>query len=142
VRHFSRFLRSGPRSCRHRQVIVVCWTLLKSEKWRTRLSARPATSVFVRVNVGAQNRVHTREMAFPLSLEPFEHVAVNAQMHGGLSARHNDPGAFPEIFADGRGFRRVDPCLTCAASGFSFDRAQRISHGSIFLRHNGSLSLR
>lgn len=50
------------------------------------LSGRPATSVFVRVNIGAQNRVHAREMALALSLEPLEHVAVavNAQMHGGL----------------------------------------------------------
>jgi hypothetical protein len=28
-------------------------------------------------------------MAFALSLEPLEHVAVNAQMHGGLAARHD-----------------------------------------------------
>lgn len=124
------------------QVMVVCWPLLKSEKWRTRLSGRPAPSAFVRVNIGAQNRVHAREMACALSLEPPEHVAVNAQMHGGLAARHDDPGAFPEIFADGRGFRRAGARLTCAAGGFSFDRAQRISHGSIFLRHNGLPSLR
>ncbi len=53
---------------------------------------RPATSAFVRVNIGAQNRVHAREMAFALSLEPLEHVAVKAQMHGGLATRHNYPG--------------------------------------------------
>ena len=83
-------------------------------------------------------------MAFALSLEPLEHVAVNAQMDGGLAARHNDAGAFPEIFADGRGFGRVGACLTCAcaAGGFSLDRGKRISHGSIFLGHNGLLSSR
>ena len=91
------------------------------------MSGRPAASVFLCVNIGAQNRVHAREMAFALSLEPLEHVAVNAQMDGGLAARHDHPGAFPEIFADGRGFRRVDARLTCAAGGFSFDRAQNIS---------------
>ncbi len=98
--------------------------------------------MFLRVDVGAQNRVHAREMACSLSLEPLEHIAVNAQMHGGLAARHDHPGALPEIFADGRSFRRVEARLTCAAGSFPFERAQRISHGSIFLRHNGLLSSR
>lgn len=61
----------------------------------------------VRVNVGAQNGVHARKMAFALFLEPIEYVAVNAKMHGCFAARHDDAGAFPEIFADRRGFRRL-----------------------------------
>ncbi len=88
------------------------------------------TSVLVRVNVRPQNRVHAREMALALSLEPLEHVAVNTQMHGGLASRPNHPCTFPEIFADGRSLRRIGVCLTRAGGGFSLDRAKRISHTS------------
>jgi hypothetical protein len=125
VPHPCVFCKGGQRCCRQEMQAHDC-------------NANPELLLLddVRINIRSQNRVHAREMAFALSLEPLEYVAVNAQMHGGLAAGHDHPGAFPEICADGRGFRRVGSCLTCAAGGFSFDRAQRISHGSIFLLHD------
>jgi len=60
-------------------------------------------------------------MAFALFLEPLEYVAVDAQMDGGLAAWHDDSGAFPEIFADGRGFGplayRLSGIRRCRRSG-------------------------
>jgi len=96
--------------------------------------------VFVRLDVGAQDRVHTCQMTVALFLEPVEYVAVNAKVDRGLAMRHDDAGVFPKIVTEGRGLRRVGACLACAAGDFPFDRAKRISHGSIFLRHAGLLS--
>jgi hypothetical protein len=79
--------------------------------------------VFVRVHVGAQNSVHAGKVALALPLEPLEHVAVNAKMHGRFAARHDNPGTPPKIFADRLGFRRIDASFTCAASDLSFHRA-------------------
>jgi hypothetical protein len=75
-------------------------------------------------------------MTVALFLEPVEYVAVNAKMNGRLALRHNDPGAPPKIVANGRAFAR----FACATGDFPFDRAKRVSHGSIFLRHAGLLS--
>jgi len=96
----------------------------------------------MRVNVGAQNGIHACKVSVALSLEPVEYVAVNAKVHGRFAARHDDPGAFPKIIADRRGFRRGGACPACAASDFLFDRSKRISHDSIFLCHIDLPSMR
>ena len=38
-------------------------------------------------------------MAFALSFEPVEYIAVNTKMHGCFAPLHHDPGAFPKVFA-------------------------------------------
>ena|ERR1700722_684146 len=42
-------------------------------------------SFFIRLDIGAQHRVHPRQMTGALLFEPLEYVAVDSQMHRGFS---------------------------------------------------------
>lgn len=61
----------------------------------------------LRVDIGAQQRVHSREMTLALGFEPIDHVAVEAQMHRGLSRKRRDARVFPEILSERRSFPGV-----------------------------------
>ncbi|MBV8664040.1 MAG: hypothetical protein JO107_13165, partial [Hyphomicrobiales bacterium] len=43
--------------------------------------APPRAASLLRINIGAQHRVHSRKVAFAARLEPFDNVAVDAQMN-------------------------------------------------------------
>jgi hypothetical protein len=53
----------------------------------------------VSIDIGAQHGVHARQMPSAVRLEPINNVAVEPQMDGRLSARHDDARLFPEILA-------------------------------------------
>lgn len=89
------------------------------------------------LDVRAQNCIHACKVTLALFLEPVEYVAVNAEMHGCLALGHDDPRVLPKIVTNRRSLRRVGAGFAGAAGDVSFDRAKRISHGSIFLRHAG-----
>lgn len=53
----------------------------------------------MRLDVRTQYGIHTREMALPLFLEPFENIRVNAKVNRGLTSRHHYAGVFPKTLA-------------------------------------------
>jgi hypothetical protein len=94
-----------------------------------RQAPRKAASALppLRVDIGAQHGVHSREMAFARGLEPVDDVGVEPQMHRGLSGRHNDARVLPEILAERLGFGRVVARFVLAARAPGLDLAKRIS---------------
>ena len=73
------------------------------------------------LHVGTQHRIHPREMARSLCLEPFQDVRIEPKMYRGLAGRHHHPGIPPELVIDRTG-RRVTPRLTRPAGTTGFKR--------------------
>lgn len=77
--------------------------------------------VSMRVDIGAQDGVHSREMPSAARLEPIDNVAVETRMHGGLPARHDDAGLSPKIRSKQFRLGRVGSRSILAARSLGFD---------------------
>lgn len=106
------------------------------------LTRNPSASISLSFHIGSQHGVHARQVALASGLEPLRHIAVQAEMYGGLSARHDDTRAAPECRAEGLCLRRIRTGLILALLPHRFDLAKRVSHDSRFLFHPCPLSVR
>ena len=92
------------------------------------------------IDVGPEHGVHAGKVSLSVGLEPFDHIAVEAEMDRGLPCRHDDAGIFPEVGPEGLGFGGVGAGLVLAVIAHGFDLAKGVSRDGRFLVHLGSLS--
>lgn len=94
----------------------------------------------LRFDVGAENGIHAGQVSFAARPKPFDHVAVEAQVNGGLSRRHRHPRRAPELRAQRLSLRSIRAGAVLARLAQGLDLAQRMSHDSRFPVHLCSLS--
>ena len=80
--------------------------------------------LFLRLDLSAQNRIHARQMSFSVRFEPFDDIAVEAQMHRSLASRHDDPSLPPEFIAERFRFGRIGPRSILPPRTLCFDLAK------------------
>ena len=66
--------------------------------------------LLLRFDVGSENGIHACQVSFAARTEPFDHVAIEAQVNGGLSSRHRYPRGFPEFRAQRLSLRGARAC--------------------------------
>lgn len=58
------------------------------------------------IDVGAENGVHAGQVALAARFESLDHIAVQAQVHAGLAAGHDDSRGLPTLGTETRCARR------------------------------------
>lgn len=81
-------------------------------------------AVFLGLDVGAEDCIHTGEVSGAVGLEPVDNIAVYAQVDGGLALGKGDAGIFPEVSAERGRFRGVWAGFVVAALAQGFDLTQ------------------
>jgi len=88
--------------------------------------------LLLRFDVGSENGIHAGQVSFAARTEPFDYIAVEAQMNGSLSSRHRYPRGFPELSAQRLGFRRIRTGPVFAMLAHGSNLAKRMCHDSRF----------
>lgn len=96
--------------------------------------------MFLSLNIGPENRVHTGKVSLSIGLEPLHNVTVEAKMDGSFAPWHDDAGTHPEVRPERLGFRRIWTGFVLASFPHGSDLAKGVSHYGSFLFHLCSLS--
>ena len=68
---------------------------------------RRSDAAFLCIDEGAEDSVHAGKVTLTPGAKPFDDISIDAQVNRSLAGRQDDARGFPEILAEGRGFRCI-----------------------------------